>query len=758
VTATDVKAFELDGFRLELERRQLVSAAGARVEMPARAYDVLLYLIEHRGKDVARDALMKAVWPDTVVEDNNLNQLVSVLRRTFGDTRGEARYIATVPGRGYRFVGAVKEVGSDAQAAGDLAAAISSVSPLRADPPASRPWTGLMLLVIGGFSLLSIVGLFALISMRAKEPASVAGTSSVERASLRLAILPFENLSPDPENAFFTDGVHEQVLSTLAQRAPSLEVISRTTMLSYRDQLATVAQISRALGATHVLEGSVRREGDDVSVTVQLIEGRSDKHVWSQTFERKLIRAMTLQSEIAEEVATSLALELSSESRDEYVSSDPQAYDAYLKARLINQAMTPGTTRIELESAVKLLDGALLQDPKFAAAHLLRARFHLQMFMVSHDNSAARLQSAHEDLDRARALAGDTPSLLATEAMYVTVAEQDFPKALALFDRAGNLSDWFFVDYRASVLLRMGRIDDSVKLLRASVARDPGNYRAHASLMLALFAARRVDEAASVTRFMQERFTAQPAWALMAAQHQFAFNGQLDSWQKAQDIIAGIERAQRSSTELLLNSHLALLRYQGDFAGARASIDELDEELIRLNDFSGHILHAAGKRPKAELRGWTNLLLGDTAAVRSDAKQLTTFIAQTPLTAWNTWHLKLLAAEAALFAGDRPAAITRADEALALMPRARDALKARYVMVVAARIYAWAGASDNAIDLLESLSSMVPGLGPAQISRDPLYLQPLDAEPRFRQIKTKLEAEIAARSGEGDAGRGIAER
>src|SRR5688572_28618225 len=106
-----VRSYELDGFRVDAARRELLTASGERPELPSRAYDALVYLIERRGEDVSRDALMQVVWPNTVVDDNNLNQLISDLRRAFGDSRSQPRYIATVPGRGYRFVGKVRESG-----------------------------------------------------------------------------------------------------------------------------------------------------------------------------------------------------------------------------------------------------------------------------------------------------------------------------------------------------------------------------------------------------------------------------------------------------------------------------------------------------------------------------------------------------------------------------------------------------------------------------------------------------------------------
>ena len=123
---------------------------------------------------------------------------------------------------------------------------------------------------------------------------------------LRLAVLPFENLSPDPSNAFFTDGMHEEILNTIATRAPHLEVLSRTTMMVYQAAPRTVRDIAKELSVTHVLEGSVRRDGQRVRLVLQLIDARHDVHLWSKTFDRQLVDVLGLQSEIAKEVASQL--------------------------------------------------------------------------------------------------------------------------------------------------------------------------------------------------------------------------------------------------------------------------------------------------------------------------------------------------------------------------------------------------------------------------------------------------------------------
>jgi TolB-like protein/DNA-binding winged helix-turn-helix (wHTH) protein len=710
-----VRSYELDGFRVDAARRELLTASGERPELPSRAYDALIYLIERRGEDVSRDALMQAVWPNTIVDDNNLNQLISDLRRAFGDSRSDPRFIATVPGRGYRFVGRVHESGRS--------------------PPRKIGWL-LASGVVVAIALTSIV-----IWQRSDAPSAPMANGVSAPGPLRLAILPFENLSPDPANAFFTDGLHEEVLSTIAQRLPDVEVISRTTMMSYRARAASVAQLAKELGATHVLEGSVRREGQALRVTLHLVDGRADNRLWSHSYDRRLVTATTLQSEIAADVAARLPVKFASTSPSFEASSNPDSYDAYLKALLAYRNQAPGVTREHMQGVIDQLDVAIERDPAFAAAHLLRAQVHLRMFTIAYDNSEERLRMARRDIDRAKALAGETPRYLAVAGIYALTTERDLSRAISLFDAARPVTqtDGNFMSARASLLMRLARMDESIPLWRENVARDPSNYRAHVDLLLGLYAARRAADAFRTERFLRERFSQQPAWQLISAQLRFGFTGEIDAWRAAEAAIVP-----PVSPELLFDSRSSFLRIEGRYAQARDLIDSLDEEMFRLVSYNGMLLYAAGRVPKAEPRGWINLLLKDSAQAAADGKRLASFVAKEPKHPWNDWLLQLLTAESALFSGQRQQAVEGADKAIKLVPRAQDATTWRYLAVTAAKIYAWGGAADRAVELLDQLTSDAPGIGPAQVTRDPLFSVPLANNARYLALKDRLEAEIAA--------------
>jgi TolB-like protein len=248
--AEDRFIYEFGDFRLDAARHLLVlKRDGRALPLTQKAFETLWFLVRHSGELLDKRTLMDAVWPNLCVEDNNLNQCISTLRQLLGDTRDDHRFIVTIPGRGYRFVADVKVVPSEE----------------------SHP--------------------------------------DVARATLRcprLAIMPFANLSPDPSDAFFADGLHEEILSTLSRCLPAVAVISRTTMLSYRQKPKPIGDIAHELGATHVMEGAVRREGDHLRLTLQLVDAETDRYLWSQTYDRTLSSAMTLESEIATDVASRL--------------------------------------------------------------------------------------------------------------------------------------------------------------------------------------------------------------------------------------------------------------------------------------------------------------------------------------------------------------------------------------------------------------------------------------------------------------------
>lgn len=252
--------YEFGDFRLDTARRLLLPRNGDRpLPLTARAYDALLYLVERPGKLLSKAALMSAIWPDVVVEDNSLNQNISLLRRVLGERPGEYRFIVTVPGRGYRFVAEVRTVSEPSDESSQIA------------PVAN---------------------------------ASEAARSTVHaHARIPLAILPFANLTADPATDHFGEGMAEELINTFA-RARWFEVASRTSTFAFKDRNVDVRRIARELDVQAVLEGSIRRIGDRIRVTAQLVDGRTGHHLWSESYERACDDLPRVQDELT--VASSM--------------------------------------------------------------------------------------------------------------------------------------------------------------------------------------------------------------------------------------------------------------------------------------------------------------------------------------------------------------------------------------------------------------------------------------------------------------------
>ncbi|HXZ68619.1 MAG TPA: TIR domain-containing protein, partial [Alphaproteobacteria bacterium] len=295
-------------------------------------------------------------------------------------------------------------------------------------------------------------------------------TASLAPAKPRIAILPFENLSPDPNNAFFTDGMHEEILTALANAAPGLDVISRTTMDSYKGKPVTIEQLAKDLGCSHVLEGSVRREGNEVRLTLQLINARDDSHVWAEDYDRKLTSAMALQSEVAKKVAEQLSLKIAPRVQAA-ATNDPLAYDLYLKARLARQNLTGYSDVREWNGAIALLDQAIKLDPNFVQAYLARFDIHFWLFTANYDVSQGRLDLARADLSKAESLAPNDPSVIAAKAAWAFL-ELDFSRALSLFEQAqsAGFADPNFLVWKASSFAAVGRFDRDLEAIRHAVA------------------------------------------------------------------------------------------------------------------------------------------------------------------------------------------------------------------------------------------------------------------------------------------------
>jgi TolB-like protein len=559
------------------------------------------------------------------------------------------------------------------------------------------------------------------------SPAAVAVTTKKPR----LAIMPFENLSPDPNNAFFTDGLHEEILTALANSAPGLEVISRTTMMSFRGRPVTVQEVAKELGATHVLEGSVRRDGQDVRLTLQLIDARNDDHLWAQNYDRKLIKAMTLQSAVAAEVATQLSAKLTGAAQSAGApTTNPEAYDLYLKARLEMQLLNPSVPLERWRTVESLLTRAIERDPSFALAYAARSDLRVGLFTQNFDAEDV-LTSARADLDTAERLRPSDPAWLIAEAQWA-VLDEHYARALELVTaaEAAGVAEATTVTAKAQIKSATNQFTEGFALMQRAAALDPQNAGLGGGVAIFLAALRKPAEAIQAFKALAQRVPGfAPQLQGTVDYIRYGFTGDRQA----------LAHARLAASPLTFGPQAG-----DDFALLRTQAAALPARGPRLR---GDITapEAVGPLPqRAHLLGQLDFLLGDRAATARDGRDILDFIASEKPTRRNQWLLKVLASEAAMYMGDKAGALTAAHEALSLTPRSLNVANWVTARAFVAEPLAWAGAQDESVAGLEATATSIPGLMPALIARDPILAVVLSGNVRYHALVARLEAQMAA--------------
>lgn len=469
------RIFEFGDFRLDVEERLLLRRDGTAVPLTPRVFDTLHYLVEHSGRLASKESLMAAVWPDCIVEENNLAQTISTLRRIFGDTSGSQRHIATVPGRGYRFVADVERHDADAglqqwripeaviAPAEEKTEHVVSV----AQPEYRRRFRPIWLAT----AAVLVLGVAALFFWRSRTqnpseaPATIPSATIVLREK-SIAVLPFANLSDDKENAFFTEGVQDDILTALAKFA-DLKVISRTSVASYvAGPNRNLREIGQELGVGNILEGSVRRADGKVRVTAQLIETRTNTHLWAETYDRELADVFAIQSELAQRIATALQAKLAPDEKarlEARPTTNSEAYVLYLTAR--------GTENY-LE-AEKIYMQAIALDPGFALAYAQASILNSGISVEDRTHKARARALAEEALRLSPAL-GEAHMALG---LYLHWGEKNYEAALKEFEVAAAASpnNAEIYVYIGGLYRRQGRWRESIATFERARSLDPRN-------------------------------------------------------------------------------------------------------------------------------------------------------------------------------------------------------------------------------------------------------------------------------------------
>jgi TolB-like protein/DNA-binding winged helix-turn-helix (wHTH) protein len=344
-----------DPFHLDPVQRVL-TRNGEPVALPPQIFDLLLYFLENPNRILTKDELLQAIWPDRTVTEASLTQAVFSLRKGLQEGEGTDRFIVTSPGRGYRFVGAVREepapnAPSRVHEQPDL---VPGVGPRSGKRTATAVLSALSVLVLTGGVWLGLERL------RPHPPTVEASPAPADS----IAVLPFVNLSGDPKQDYFCDGISEEILNALAS-IPHMTVVGRSSAFAFKGKNEDLRTIGRKLGVRQIVEGSVRREGDRVRITARLVRAEDGVQIWSQSFDRRLTDILTVQQEIAESIAGAAQRKPRSIVAGDAPTTKVAAYDLYLKA--FYEGRGPGTTFDQAGRSIADLEKAVAIDPKFAA-------------------------------------------------------------------------------------------------------------------------------------------------------------------------------------------------------------------------------------------------------------------------------------------------------------------------------------------------------------------------------------------------------
>jgi TolB-like protein len=433
-------------FQIDLNRREL-TRAGSRVQVGNRAFDLLCVLAAADGEIVSKDELMTRVWPGVVVEENNIQVHVSALRKALDDGASGHNYLVTAPNRGYRLAG--------------LQSAQPTVSDVAGERKNSDP---------------------------SSKPA--------------IAVLPFQNMSGDPEQEYFADGMVDEIITGLS-RIKWLSVISRNSAFMYKNKPVAIKEVADKFGVRYVLEGGVRKYGNRVRITAQLIDAATDTHLWAEQYDRVLEDVFALQDEITMCVIGAIEPSLRKaeiERVRRHRPDDLNAYDLVLRSLPFVFSHMP----TDADAAIPLLENAVKLQPDYGAAHAflgwcLHHRFG-RVGMRQADRLTA-VQHAHIAI----AYGSDDATALAVAAHVIRLDEHDTATALKLFDRALELSssNVFALSLSAIALAWLGRSDLAIERATKAIRLSPFdsyNFRSYTALAIVYFFLQKYKDAVDVAR------------------------------------------------------------------------------------------------------------------------------------------------------------------------------------------------------------------------------------------------------------------
>jgi TolB-like protein/class 3 adenylate cyclase/Flp pilus assembly protein TadD len=548
--------------------------------------------------------------------------------------------------------------------------------------------------------------------------------SAVSIPDKSIAVLPLDNLSEEKENAFFADGIQEELLSSLA-KIKDLKVISRTSVMQYKSGITrNLKEIAQQLGVSNVIEGSVRRSGTHIRVSVQLIDALTDRHIWVQDYDRTLVDSLALQGELATEIAAGVGATLSPQEKarvEAKPTNNTAAYDAYLRGR----AFAAGSPfdKATVEGAIHSYQEAVKLDPTFVLAWARLSSVQSNSYWTGLDPSPARLAAAKDSLDRALALDPNLPETHLALGYYRYYGQRDFTGALAEFQLAEkNLpSNIDVLEAIGLIQRRLGHWDEAIAALRRVVELDPRNITFASALSLTYGAARHFSD------------------ALVIADHILAFDPTNTNalGLKAYSLCA---MGNLDAVDSVLANPGANVEIRGELALKRRHYAEAAKILAEgLTEKPGE-----NKGGLLIMLGLAQQRAGNVAAARTAYQQAAQEFQRElgkaapdsgPVVEWSTAELHSGLGVAYAGLGDATSAVAEGQKGVVTQPSSEDPFEGPSREEAMAKIYALLGDADHAIPILQRLVQISASteIVPTLLRLDPIW-DPIRNDPRFQEL------------------------
>ncbi len=560
------------------------------------------------------------------------------------------------------------------------------------------------------------------------DNASPAPTPREKDGRQSIAVLPFTNLSDSQENAFFADGIHEDVLTQLS-RIKALRVVSRTSVMKYAGQEQNIRAIAEELEVGHILEGSVRRAGNRVRITAQLIDAATDEHLWAERFDRDLDDIFAIQSEVAEAIAEALQANLSPEEQQLIAmapTNNVDAYDLYLKARVMMRSADYSANKYL--DALPLLEKAVVADPEFALAWARLADVHGQLYWTRFDTSLERVSLVENAVNRAMIAGGDIPEIHVALGDLHYRTRSDFGRALLEYQIALEQmpEDGDLLMKIGTTQRRLNLWDPAIESLKKALRVEPENLMTFNVLLESMNNNGNWQEAlAIVDQAMQSHPDSIGVFAAAKASILMRWTGDLD---QARELLLSTGL---SSDLLQIFARLQLRNYERDLKSLLADFEkpEIKSMLLAGNAFVSGLDMAFGD---------AHALLGELEDAlpyyERTERLLEKEIAETSLS--NFYGQPFLYSSLATvqaYLGKEEEALVAMRRSEQLLPLARDYLFGVFILTGSARTLTVLGRQVEAIDLLEKMYGTPAGQTPWELRLSPQW-DPLRENPRFKEL------------------------